>query len=157
PASVGEPSPIIRVSPASTPSTAVSTQPRTDRPGCRASGGSIRGGARSAGPARCAPGRRTRPSPRRRRGPAGHGAGGPTTGTPGTHCILGGRCSAPGAGRGGGRRAGPMTDGTGRLVLAATPRGEIDDASPRLRTALATAEVSAAEDTRRTRALAAAL
>ena len=50
-----------------------------------------------------------------------------------------------------------MTDGTGRLVLAATPLGEIDDASPRLRTALATAEVIAAEDTRRTRALAAAL
>lgn len=50
-----------------------------------------------------------------------------------------------------------MTDGTGRLVLAATPLGEIDDASPRLRAALATAEVIAAEDTRRTRALAAAL
>lgn len=45
----------------------------------------------------------------------------------------------------------------GRLVLAATPMGDVDDASPRLRSALATAEVIAAEDTRRTRALAAAL
>lgn len=50
-----------------------------------------------------------------------------------------------------------MTEGTGRLVLAATPLGEIDDASPRLRAALGTAEMIAAEDTRRTRALAAAL
>ncbi|NLG56486.1 MAG: 16S rRNA (cytidine(1402)-2'-O)-methyltransferase [Rhodococcus sp.] len=46
---------------------------------------------------------------------------------------------------------------TGRLVLAATPMGNIDDASPRLRSALADADVVAAEDTRRTRSLAAAL
>ncbi len=45
----------------------------------------------------------------------------------------------------------------GRLVLAATPLGETGDASPRLRAALAEADVVAAEDTRRTRALAAAL
>lgn len=45
----------------------------------------------------------------------------------------------------------------GRLVLAATPMGDIGDASPRLRDALATADVIAAEDTRRTRSLAAAL
>lgn len=43
------------------------------------------------------------------------------------------------------------------VVIAATPLGNIEDASPRLRRALATAEVIAAEDTRRTRALAAAL
>ncbi|WP_281032406.1 16S rRNA (cytidine(1402)-2'-O)-methyltransferase [Nocardia higoensis] len=45
----------------------------------------------------------------------------------------------------------------GRLILAATPMGEIGDASQRLREALATADVVAAEDTRRTRALAKAL
>lgn len=47
--------------------------------------------------------------------------------------------------------------GQGRLVLAATPMGQIDDASKRLCDALATADVVAAEDTRRTRSLAAAL
>ncbi|HYQ62729.1 16S rRNA (cytidine(1402)-2'-O)-methyltransferase [Actinophytocola sp.] len=45
----------------------------------------------------------------------------------------------------------------GRLVLAATPLGDSRDASPRLVEALATADVVAAEDTRKTRALAAAL
>lgn len=45
----------------------------------------------------------------------------------------------------------------GRLVLAATPMGQVDDASPRLRNALASADIVAAEDTRRARALAAAL
>jgi 16S rRNA (cytidine1402-2'-O)-methyltransferase len=43
------------------------------------------------------------------------------------------------------------------LVLAATPLGDSRDASPRLRAALAVADVVAAEDTRRLRALAAAL
>jgi 16S rRNA (cytidine1402-2'-O)-methyltransferase len=43
------------------------------------------------------------------------------------------------------------------LVLAATPLGDSRDASPRLVEALGTAEVIAAEDTRRLRALAAAL
>ena len=43
------------------------------------------------------------------------------------------------------------------LVLAATPLGDSRDASPRLRDALATADVVAAEDTRRLRSLAAAL
>lgn len=43
------------------------------------------------------------------------------------------------------------------VVLAATPLGKAADASPRLRAALETAEVIAAEDTRRARALAAAL
>ncbi|MGW5300112.1 16S rRNA (cytidine(1402)-2'-O)-methyltransferase [Rhodococcus aetherivorans] len=47
--------------------------------------------------------------------------------------------------------------GQGRLVLAATPMGDIGDASKRLRDALGSADVVAAEDTRRTRALAAAL
>jgi 16S rRNA (cytidine1402-2'-O)-methyltransferase len=47
--------------------------------------------------------------------------------------------------------------GAGRLVLAATPLGDARDASPRLREALATADVVAAEDTRRLRALCAAL
>ncbi len=46
---------------------------------------------------------------------------------------------------------------TGRLVLAATPLGNNADASPRLRDALATADVIAAEDTRRLRTLAASL
>lgn len=45
----------------------------------------------------------------------------------------------------------------GRLVLAATPLGHPGDASPRLREALETADVVAAEDTRRLRALAASL
>ncbi|MBH0776107.1 16S rRNA (cytidine(1402)-2'-O)-methyltransferase [Nocardia bovistercoris] len=45
----------------------------------------------------------------------------------------------------------------GRLVLAATPMGDVGDASQRLRDALGRAEVVAAEDTRRTRALAKAL
>jgi 16S rRNA (cytidine1402-2'-O)-methyltransferase len=43
------------------------------------------------------------------------------------------------------------------LVLAATPIGNVADASARLRDALATADVVAAEDTRRLRRLAAAL
>lgn len=43
------------------------------------------------------------------------------------------------------------------VVLAATPLGNAADASPRLAQALASADVVAAEDTRRTRALAAAL
>ncbi|MEV0679896.1 16S rRNA (cytidine(1402)-2'-O)-methyltransferase [Actinosynnema sp. NPDC050436] len=47
--------------------------------------------------------------------------------------------------------------GSGRLVLAATPLGDIGDASPRLVAALANADVVAAEDTRRLRSLAAAL
>ena len=38
---------------------------------------------------------------------------------------------------------------TGRIVLAATPIGDTEDASPRLRHLLATADVVAAEDTRR--------
>jgi 16S rRNA (cytidine1402-2'-O)-methyltransferase len=41
----------------------------------------------------------------------------------------------------------------GRVVLAATPLGRPDDASPRLRDALASADVIAAEDTRRLRRL----
>lgn len=45
----------------------------------------------------------------------------------------------------------------GRLVLAATPMGDIGDASDRLRAALGSADVVAAEDTRRTKSLAAAL
>lgn len=43
------------------------------------------------------------------------------------------------------------------ITLAATPLGNLGDASPRLCAALASAEVIAAEDTRRTRQLAAAL
>ncbi|HEY3467839.1 MAG TPA: 16S rRNA (cytidine(1402)-2'-O)-methyltransferase [Amycolatopsis sp.] len=45
----------------------------------------------------------------------------------------------------------------GRLILAATPLGDVRDASPRLAEALAEADVVAAEDTRRLRSLAAAL
>ncbi len=44
----------------------------------------------------------------------------------------------------------------GRLVLAATPIGDVDDAPPRLLRLLADADVVAAEDTRRLRRLAAA-
>ena len=43
------------------------------------------------------------------------------------------------------------------LLVAATPIGNVDDASPRLRAALGSADVIAAEDTRRTRRLLAAL
>ena len=43
------------------------------------------------------------------------------------------------------------------LLVAATPIGNVDDASPRLRAALASADVIAAEDTRRLRRLVAAL
>jgi 16S rRNA (cytidine1402-2'-O)-methyltransferase len=46
---------------------------------------------------------------------------------------------------------------TGRLVLAATPLGDVRDASPRLSEALASADVVAAEDTRRLRTLTSAL
>lgn len=46
---------------------------------------------------------------------------------------------------------------SGRLVIAATPIGNIGDASPRLRQALADADVIAAEDTRRLLNLAKAL
>jgi 16S rRNA (cytidine1402-2'-O)-methyltransferase len=47
-----------------------------------------------------------------------------------------------------------MTPPTGALVLAATPIGRIEDASPRLAAELVTADVVAAEDTRRLRRLA---
>ncbi|GAB16559.1 hypothetical protein GOEFS_006_00120 [Gordonia effusa NBRC 100432] len=51
-----------------------------------------------------------------------------------------------------------MTSSTaGRLILAATPMGQYGDASPRLRQMLAGADIVAAEDTRRARALAAGL
>ena len=46
---------------------------------------------------------------------------------------------------------------SGRLILAATPLGDVRDASPRLVSALAEADVIAAEDTRRLRSLASAL
>jgi 16S rRNA (cytidine1402-2'-O)-methyltransferase len=49
------------------------------------------------------------------------------------------------------------THGQGRLVLAATPIGDADDAPPRLARLLAEADVVAAEDTRRLRRLTAAL
>ncbi len=45
------------------------------------------------------------------------------------------------------------TDGTGVLVLAATPIGRVEDASPRLAEELGAADVVAAEDTRRLRRL----
>ena len=45
----------------------------------------------------------------------------------------------------------------GAIIVAGTPLGNSDDASPRLRHALATADVVAAEDTRRARSLAAAM
>lgn len=51
----------------------------------------------------------------------------------------------------------PVSSGAGALVLAATPLGNSRDASPRLVDALGSADVVAAEDTRRLRALAAAL
>ncbi len=47
--------------------------------------------------------------------------------------------------------------GTGRLILAATPIGDPEDAPPRLARLLAEADVVAAEDTRRLRRLTAAL
>ena len=50
-----------------------------------------------------------------------------------------------------------MSDDQGRLILAATPLGNPADASPRLRDALAGADIVAAEDTRRIRRLAADL
>ncbi len=53
--------------------------------------------------------------------------------------------------------ADPSVAGSGRLVLAATPLGQARDASARLVEAIATADVVAAEDTRRLRSLAAAL
>jgi 16S rRNA (cytidine1402-2'-O)-methyltransferase len=52
---------------------------------------------------------------------------------------------------------GSVPSGCGVLVLAATPLGDSRDASPRLVEALGRSEVVAAEDTRRLRALAAAL
>jgi len=54
-------------------------------------------------------------------------------------------------------RLGSVPAGAGALVLAATPLGDSRDASPRLVEALGRADVVAAEDTRRLRALAAAL
>ena len=60
-------------------------------------------------------------------------------------------CVSAGPGRGTGTPHQDAASGAvaGRLLLAATPIGNIDDASARLRTALATAPVVAAEDTRR--------
>src|SRR5271163_3491492 len=53
------------------------------------------------------------------------------------------------------RRLSPMAGG--RLLLGATPLGQPSDASARLTAALASADVVAAEDTRRLRTLATAL
>lgn len=50
-----------------------------------------------------------------------------------------------------------MVQVSGALVLAGTPMGQAGDASPRLREALGSADIVAAEDTRRARSLAAAL
>lgn len=50
-----------------------------------------------------------------------------------------------------------VAESHGKLVLAATPLGDSRDASPRLVDALATADVVAAEDTRRLRSLATVL
>jgi len=50
-----------------------------------------------------------------------------------------------------------VTERTGTLILAGTPIGRAEDASPRLRAALADAAVIAAEDTRRLRRLTAEL
>jgi 16S rRNA (cytidine1402-2'-O)-methyltransferase len=49
--------------------------------------------------------------------------------------------------------SGPDTAATGRLILVGTPIGNLSDASPRMREAIASAELVAAEDTRRFRAL----
>ena len=57
----------------------------------------------------------------------------------------------------GGRDAGGRDADGGRIVLAATPLGNVADASPRLLALLAAADVIAAEDTRRLRRLAADL
>lgn len=51
----------------------------------------------------------------------------------------------------------PHPESTGRLLLAATPLGQPDDASKRLLDALETADIVAAEDTRRVRTLAQSL
>ena len=48
---------------------------------------------------------------------------------------------------------GCMTEPPGTLVLAATPIGRTEDASPRLAAELRAADVVAAEDTRRLRRL----
>jgi len=56
-----------------------------------------------------------------------------------------------------GGAAGAPEHGRGLLVLAGAPIGQVGDASPRLRAALAEADVIAAEDTRRLRRLAADL
>ncbi len=53
--------------------------------------------------------------------------------------------------------SGCASPGAGRLILAATPLGQVGDASARLRAALGSADVVAAEDTRRTKQLAASL
>ncbi|SLM95127.1 16S rRNA (cytidine(1402)-2'-O)-methyltransferase [Brevibacterium yomogidense] len=46
-----------------------------------------------------------------------------------------------------------QSEGTGRLVLVGTPIGNLGDASPRMREAILAADLVAAEDTRRFRAL----
>ncbi len=49
--------------------------------------------------------------------------------------------------------SGPVNAHVGDLVIVATPIGDVDDASPSMRSALVAADVIAAEDTRRLRAL----
>ncbi|HEY5880380.1 MAG TPA: 16S rRNA (cytidine(1402)-2'-O)-methyltransferase [Nakamurella sp.] len=72
--------------------------------------------------------------------------------------VKAGRSVANGSGTAGAPSGrGPMTVQAGGLVLAGTPLGRADDASSRLREALAGADVIAAEDTRRLRRLAADL
>ena len=46
-----------------------------------------------------------------------------------------------------------VTEATGTLFVAATPIGNLDDASPRLRSVLASVDIVAAEDTRHSQRL----
>src|SRR4051794_41334471 len=103
----------------------------------------------SGSPSTVSPSRTTCPAGRSRSSSSGSSSGGAV----GTCAIV----------RNGAVAARPPTDGAAEmmrsmtLVLAATPIGRIDDASPRLRAELAGADIVAAEDTRRVRRLAADL
>ena len=68
-----------------------------------------------------------------------------------------GEASEASAGEGSAGKGSAGEGSAGVIVLAATPLGNIEDASPRLRALLAEADVIAAEDTRRLRRLAADL
>src|SRR3978361_2042964 len=122
-----------------TPSAAVSSHERRRSEG--RGGGGARAGAGGPGASPARAGEPGPPDPRAP--PCGKGRQG-TCLPPGTRLLASGPC-----GQAEDDRRDRLPRGTGRLVLGGAPRGQPGDVGPRLRQAMAEADVLAVEDTRR--------